>query len=134
MPHVLLLAAALHAALGCVHHPRSPAGLMQAEHDWTRALEARDAAALDCLLDDGFQDNAWNGAVRGKADMIAALKQRPAGSVELKDLDVRLERSMGYVRGVAVGPAGPARFIDVFVYRGGHWRAVAAQETPVRGG
>lgn len=133
MLHALAFAAALHAAPGCGRQPRTSAGLMQAEHNWVRALETRDATALDCVLDDGFKDNAWNGTVRGKAEMIAALEQRPAGGVELQQVEVRIEGGMGYVRGLTAAPAGQARFIDVFVHRGGRWRAVAAQETPVRG-
>lgn len=134
MLHALAFAAALHAAPGCEPRPRSPAGLLEAEHDWVRALSERNVQGLDCLLDDGFRDNAWNGTVRGKAAMLAALEQRPAGgAIELQEVDVRMEGRMGYVRGLTVSPLGKARFIDVFIHEAGRWRAVAAQETPVRG-
>jgi ketosteroid isomerase-like protein len=115
--------------------PATQEGIAEAERLWVKALEAKDTAALACILDDTFSDNSWTGAVRSRGDLIHALQRRTASTIELQDLKTRVEGNVGIATGVSVlhDPAGKsfarARFTDVFVYRDGCWKAIAAQET-----
>jgi uncharacterized protein (TIGR02246 family) len=109
-----------------------------AEARWVDALEHRDGAALQALLDEDFVDVTWKGEVRDRGAAIAALSApgRPAMTQSLQDLRVRFAvPAVAIVTGVnAVSSESPEfsariRFTDVFVKRGGAWRALSAQET-----
>jgi len=131
---MLLAAAAAHCTL---HLPRTAAGVLGAERNWVSAIERRDAAALDCLLADGFTDFNWRGQVVTRAQMLDGFAAKPHVTLELDDLSTDVEGDMAVVRGrnVQTGsdgkPMGAVRFTDVFVYRGGTWRALCAQETVI---
>lgn len=138
MPAAALFAGFLTLAAACPTTPRTPEGLKAAEAQWIAALNAGDQSALSCLLDPAFADNDWRGRVRTRAEVLAALSNRsPSGEAVLSDLQVQLAGEVGVVRGLSASrdAAGKlsrrARFIDVFIHRGGRWVAIAAQETPV---
>jgi len=132
MPLLLALAAA-----SCLAEPRTPAGLRLAEERWVAALEARDAAALACRLAPDFTDHDWQGMIVRRADMLARLPQRPPSRLQLTKVTVRLDGTIGIVRGLntQIAPdgtvVGRVRCTDVFVWHGGRWQAIAAQETLV---
>jgi hypothetical protein len=48
-------------ASACPGEPRTEAGALLAEKRWVEALQKRDAAALDCILDQSFADTSWQG-------------------------------------------------------------------------
>ena len=131
----MLIAAALHCALSM---PRNAIGALLAEHYWVGAIERRDAAALDCLLADGFTDFNWQGRVVTRAEMLDGFAAKPRVTLKLDDLSTDVEGDMAVVRGrnAQTGPDGKpmgvVRFTDVFVYRGGAWRALWAQETVIQ--
>ena len=130
----MLLLAAL-AVAACPTEPRTADGLRQAEDRWVAALEARDGAALACCLASDFADNNWQGAIVSRDDMLARLPKRPPSRLQLTDVTVRIEGMTGVVRGLntQIAPGGKVvgrvRFTDIFVWRAGHWQAIAAQET-----
>lgn len=130
----MLLAAAAHCAF---HMSRDAAGALAAEREWVRAIEHRDAAALDCLLASDFTDINWRGRVVARAQMLDGFAAKPWITLVLDELTADVAGGMAVVRGRnrQTGPdgkpAGAVRFTDVFVYRDGAWRALQAQETVI---
>jgi hypothetical protein len=120
------------------HQPRNPAGVAAAENAWVKALTAKDAKALSCILAPGFMDMAWNGALHSRSEILAALPKRPANGIRLSGVKVELSGDRAILRGVntATKPDGSllgrVKFEDIFEYRDGMWRALTAQETLLR--
>jgi len=109
---------------------------LQFEHDWLNALQQNDAAALDCILADEFEDTSWKGELRPKSQVLRELSGRPAQYKQtLCDLEVDLVADVAVVHGVNVITDQQAheviriRFTDVLRFSDHRWRAVAAQET-----
>jgi hypothetical protein len=113
----------------------SRAGLLATEYEWVRAIEARNATALSCILAPEFADTNWRGQMVPRSTVLARLRSRPPSRLKLSDLSVVQHGRFGIVRGINRQSAadgrssGSVRFTDVFVYRGGSWRAISAQET-----
>ena len=130
-----LLAASAAQAAPCPTQPATSAGALAAEQQWVRAIEARDVGALSCILAREFSDTNWRGEVVPREAVLARLPSRPPSTLKLGGLSVFPEGRFAIVRGTNTqtgnGPAssGSVRFTDVFIYRGGAWRAVSAQET-----
>lgn len=110
------------------------------------ALEQRwlahiaDPAVLEDILADDFVHPLSDGAVIGKAEQVAWARSHPTPpgrTARFEKLDVRIYGrtaiATGLVEAREPGRAGPRRtlFTDVFVERGGRWRAVNAQENLV---
>jgi hypothetical protein len=131
---MLLLAVAAHCAF---HTPRTAAGALAAEQYWVAAIERRDAAALDCLLGEGFTDINWQGKLVTRDAMLDGFAARPRITLALDRLTTDVSGDMAVVRGRnrQTGPdgkpVGAVRFTDIFVYRAGAWRALRAQETVI---
>lgn len=124
-------------AATCPRQPRTAAGALDIEQRWIAALEQRDTAALDCILDPSFADTTWRGALIPKAEVMRALPSRPSSTLTLTELHPALIANVAIVRGVNTQSSGgktvgSVRFVDVFVYRSGRWQAVSAQETPLQ--
>ena len=121
--------------LGCPTHPMTSAGVLATEHEWARALEARDSRAISCILANDFADTSWRGELVPRSVVLGRLQSRSPSQLKLTNLSVTQHGPLAIVRGIntQVGPggrnAGSVRFTDVFVYRGGAWRAISAQET-----
>ena len=124
-------------ALGCPKHPRTRSGVLATEHEWVRAIEARDSKCLSCMLGLEFADTNWRGQLMPRAAVLARLPSRPGSRLKLSDLSVVQHGRFAIVRGINTQTSGDdrksgsVRFTDVFVYRGGSWRAISAQETPI---
>ncbi len=106
------------------------------ETAWLAAMAGHDAVALDRLLAPEFVDTMWNGHLRDKA-MVLAAARRPGGGhgpQHIADLAVQRYGDVAIVSGLDKAARATIRFTDVFVHRGGHWQAVRAQETRLRGG
>jgi hypothetical protein len=120
---------------GCASHPATTEGVLATEHAWVRAIEARDTRALSCILAPDFSDTNWRGEVLARDVVLARLPSRPPSHLKLSELSVFRDGRFAIVRGTNTqsGPGGgnsaSVRFTDVFIYRGGAWRAVSAQET-----
>jgi hypothetical protein len=132
-----LAASAPRTTLGCPSHPPTSEGVLATEHAWVRALEMRDSRALSCILASEFSDTNWRGEIVSRNEALARLQSRPPSTLKLSDLSVFRQGRFAVVRGMnsQTGPdgrsAGSVRFTDVFVYRAGAWRAIAAQETVI---
>ncbi|HET8749621.1 MAG TPA: nuclear transport factor 2 family protein, partial [Sphingomicrobium sp.] len=133
----LLTAIALSTA-ACPDRPRTTAGVLATEKAWVAAIERRDVTALSCILDPTFADNNWRGQRVAREEVLAKLPHRPSSELHLSELRVTVRGDMAMVRGVNRQTApdgktvGAVRFTDVFLYRGGSWRAIAAQETVIQ--
>jgi hypothetical protein len=129
-----------HAAVDCtaLRQPRSTAGVIATEQAWVKALTTRNVKALSCILAPGFMDMAWNNQLHSRAEILAGLAKRPGNGIALSNTKVSLSGDRAIVRGVntATKPdghlLGRVRFEDIFQYRGGMWRALAAQEVLMR--
>jgi Domain of unknown function (DUF4440) len=118
-----------------VAHPDNSSAL-QFEHDWLKALQDKNTAALDCMLAPEFNDTSWKGQLRSKADVLRELPQRSDQYRQsLADVDAHVFGDTAVVRGVNVisDQQGHVvmhiRFTDVLRFAQGQWTAVAAQET-----
>ena len=128
------------AAVDCTgrRQPRSQAGVIATEHAWVDALTTRNTKALSCILAPGFMDMAWNHQLHSRAEILAGLPKRPNNGIALSNMKVSLSGDRAIVRGVntATKPNGSllgrVRFADIFQYRDGRWRALAAQEVLMR--
>jgi ketosteroid isomerase-like protein len=133
-----ILWAPLLFAGDCPKQAKDADALAQTEQNWARALEARDANVIGCILGEEFEDYSSKGAVYKRAEVLANLPQRKAGHNELSGLQPHLEGDFAYVRGLnTVSDASGAvvarvRFTDIFAYRDGRWVAVAGQESLVQ--
>jgi ketosteroid isomerase-like protein len=113
--------------------------LLDFEHRWIDALLHKDVRVLDGLLADDFLDNAYNGNVYTKKEILARLAQGGPTfpSLGLEEVQVRVYGGdVGIVTGVNVvkTDGGPVRvrFTDVFRRESCAWRAVSAQETVIQ--
>jgi hypothetical protein len=101
-------------------------------------LTERDRAALDRILADDFMNSTWKGELRDKRQMLEGLAKPVRYSQRLDDLKVNLYQETAIVRGINIVTDQTGRiltrirFTDVFIYRGGRWQAVAAQETEIK--
>jgi len=135
MPFAAALVFAAHLSADPLVQPRSVGGVRAAEAAWTEALRRRDGATLGRLLADDFVDTTWQGARRTKPAILAALAGADPQPVALSDLSVSLHGDTAVARGLNTIRAADGavrarvRFTDVFLYRDGGWRAIAAQET-----
>jgi uncharacterized protein DUF4440 len=136
---MFVLIASASGAATCPTESRTEAGVRLAEQRWVAALESRDTATLDCILDPAFADTSWRGQLFRKPEVMKALPHRPASTLELTQVQPVVVGTFAIVRGINTQTApggktvGSVRFTDLFVYRDHAWRAIAAQETPIPG-
>lgn len=57
----LVLCSLAHGAVCPSGQPKNEAALVQVEHEWLRAIEQHDAAALGCILADEFEEADFAG-------------------------------------------------------------------------
>ena len=112
--------------------------VLRIEHDWLKALTERDRVTLDRILADDFMNSTWKGELRDKRQIFEGLAKPVEYSQRLDDLKVNLYQETAIVRGINIVTDQTGRiltrirFTDVFIYRGGRWQAVAAQETEIK--
>jgi len=118
--------------------PKTAETVLRAEKNWASALQSRNADSLACILAPEFKDTQWNGHVATREEIIASIAKRPDTKINLSAMDVAIYGDVAVLHGVntVTGPKGKLlvrlRFTDVFVYAGGKWKPVSAQETPLR--
>lgn len=135
---LVLLPAAASAqeadACAALAQPQSEQGLRATEAAWVKALTDKDATALGCILDPGFYDSGWRGALRDRNQALAVGK-RTKFQQRIRIEHMRLLGDTGLVWGIneihnsAGKTIAQVRFTDVFHYDGHRWVAIAAQET-----
>ena len=143
MKRLMLIAAFLAAAV--VAKPAASVSpeqaIRQIETDWAAALVKADLAAIDRIEAPDWQLTDPEGNVNMKADSDADLKSGALklASFKINDLKVRIFGDTAIVHGLETekssykgdDTSGQYRFTDVFVKRGGVWRAVATHVTRV---
>jgi len=125
-------------------HPLDDAGVVSyLEREWNDAALKRDTSWVQRnYASDASQINSRTGALWTKAQAVADARTDKTvfHSIDLSDLDVRVEGNTAVVTGVNhyVGrdPQGKAldrrvRFTDVFIKRDGRWQVWATQGTLV---
>ncbi len=109
--------------------------LAETEKNWARALERSDAATLDCILAQEFEDVGPDGSLTDRAATLAKAAKPRSVRNELSDLRPHVQGDFGYIRGTAaaIDPSGKVvarvRFTDVYAYRDGRWQCVAGHES-----
>jgi ketosteroid isomerase-like protein len=111
--------------------------LFALEEDWTRALVRRDGATFDRLLDDNFVYTE-NDQVMTKPELIRAVVSGSdtVESATNEEMRAYVHGNTAVVTGWLVmrgrGPSGAFdrrfRYTDTWLYRGGQWRVIAAQD------
>lgn len=112
------------------------ASALDFEQKWLDILSNKGTAALNCILAPDFADTSRKGELRPKEQVLRELPMRQDQyQQKLTDLDAKLYGDIAIVRGVNVISDRKGtevlriRFTDVLHFTGGHWLAVAAQET-----
>ncbi|MBA3895596.1 MAG: nuclear transport factor 2 family protein [Sphingomonadaceae bacterium] len=126
--------------------PRTAAAVVAADDAWGSAEVMGDAAFVDALLMPEYRSVGADGHVTDKATIVAHTRSHAkspefaAKVVAWKDAhperaDVTLFGDTAIVRWISTKPGGgdPVASCDVFVYRGGRWRAIYSQHTSVFG-
>jgi ketosteroid isomerase-like protein len=118
--------------------------LLQMEQSWNLALKNKDVSWFEQNLADDLTDtSSGNGALHSKVEDVAALKKDKTvyDSLELSNLQVRIEGNAGIVTGVnhlkgkdERGEAFEVKlsFTDTYIKRDGRWLVWASQHTRVR--
>jgi ketosteroid isomerase-like protein len=127
----------------------SESAILQLEQKWLKALESGDAAALQTILADDWQDNTSLGRIVTRKEFFDWLAANPPRRIlgvtsEIDEPKVRFYGDVAIATGVVVRemnelPLGKKHvqhtlFTDVLVWRDARWQAVASQETLVPGG
>ena len=117
--------------------------VLQAERAWVEAHRRLDIATLDRLMAEEYKHIRADGVVVGKAADLASYQtgDRYWEHAESDEYDIQLYGQTAVLigrwraRGVNAGEGFDyaARFISVYVKRGGRWQMVAAQSTPLAG-
>ena len=118
--------------------------LLQIEQGWNLALKNKDVSWFEQNLADDLTDtSSGSGALHTKAEDIAALKKDKTvyDSLELSNLQVRLEGNAGIVTGVnhlkgkdENGEPFDLKlsFTDTYIRRNGRWLVWASQHTRLK--
>lgn len=139
-----LLAAGLAASGLALAAP--PAGLvarLKAQADaWDRAIVAKDRAAIAANMAEDFRQIDAHGNVESKASFIDGLvtPDLELDPYTVEDFEVRIYGSTALLSGrtrMTGRYAGKPfsthyRYIDVYVKRGGAWKIVSVQISPIR--
>lgn len=138
----LLLAAALAAAGAAPAAPPPLAARLKAQADaWDRAIVAKDRAAIAANMADDFRQIDAHGNVESKASFLAGLvtPDLQLDPYTVEDFEVRVyggtallsgrTRMTGRYQGKPFSTH--YRYIDVYVKRGGVWKIVSVQISPI---
>lgn len=108
------------------------------ENTWLQMLEAKNVAAIDCMLAPEFADTSRKGALRPKTQVLQELplqKEQDKYRQTLTELEADLFGDSAVIHGVNLISDREGhevlriRFTDVLHYSQGRWLAIAAQET-----
>jgi ketosteroid isomerase-like protein len=115
------------------------------EQLWNQAYKSGDTKALDSILDEGIVLVNDDGSVQTKAEFLASVKESGAQpkaqqqQVAPESLNVHVFGAVAIATGVmrVKGVEGGKtytrreRFVDTWLYKGGHWVCVGTDATPV---
>jgi ketosteroid isomerase-like protein len=142
---VLLCATALSALAQDTIDSATKSKIAALEGAWNQAYKSGDAKALDALLDNAIVLVNDDGSVQTKAEFLASVK--PSGThagaqeqqVAPESMSVQVFGNTAIATGVfrAKGTEGKKsyvrreRFIDTWIYKGGHWVCIGTNATPI---
>jgi len=121
--------------------PNAEVQLTKIEHNWADAYVKRDPSFVQRLAADNFIFIGPDGNSVGKADYVKAMTGPTVFTTfDLAELKVRTVGDVAIVTGTAAITAktsdkdesGKYAFTDVFAKKGGEWRAISSQVTPVK--
>jgi hypothetical protein len=107
----------------------------QLEHRWIADIGSGNRGDLATILADDYRDIDWQGRVRDKDALLAAIGKPAGTSQHIRGLQVRawgdtaVATGANEVHSATKGWTAEVSFTDVFARIDGHWRAVASQET-----
>jgi hypothetical protein len=140
----VLLALAFAPAASAQPKPANPGQeLVNMEAAWSKAIVARDAAALNRIVAPDWHGQGEKGKYLDRATMV---RQSTTGADKVSamtnhDVHVRLVgndhaivQGMDTETGTFKGKTATKVYswTDIFEKRGGHWVAIASQNTPVK--
>ena len=115
------------------------------EQLWNQAYKSGDTKALDSILDDAIVLVNDDGSVQTKAEFLSSVKASASQSIAQQQqvapesLNVHLYGTVAIATGVmkVKGVEGGKpytrreRFVDTWLYKGGNWRCVGTDATPI---
>lgn len=121
--------------------PNAEAQLTKIEHSWADAYVKRDPSFAQRLAADNFIFIGPDGNSVGKADYVKGMTGPTVFTTfDIGELKVRTVGDVAIVTGTATITAktgdkdesGQYAFTDVFAKKGGEWKAISSQATPVK--
>jgi hypothetical protein len=115
--------------------------LIELEHNYSKALIAKERGFLDSYYAPDFRGGNWMGFWTKSTMLKAVLDDRySVRSMDLSNLDVRILGTIGIVQGVSTevtrvngrDTSGRWSFTDVFEWRNGRWVAVASHTSELK--
>lgn len=118
------------------------AELVAIEASWSKAVVAKDVAAVSKIVAADWTGQGVSGKTETKDKMLADLKSGSDSSSTMTnhDVHVRIVGDIAIVQGAddekslhkGKDVSGTYTWTDIFQKRGGHWVAIASQSTPVK--
>jgi ketosteroid isomerase-like protein len=138
-----LLALALVAGLAHAAPPAALVAKLKAQADaWDRAIVAKDRAAIEANMADDFRQIDARGNVETKRSFVDGLvtPDLHLDPYTVEDFEVRVYGDTALISGrtrmtgryQAQAFSTHYRYIDVYVKRGGGWKIVSVQISPIR--
>lgn len=140
----------LFALLACSRTPASQAQtpsdsavgskIVALENLWALATQAKDANALERILDDAYVSVTSEGRLLTKAEVLANVKASAnrlvitsASMIVRSHGDTAVVTGIRKTTGLERGRpfARQDRFVDTWLYRNGSWVSIASLETPI---
>ncbi len=115
---------------------KDPQVVKEVEKEWLQAYGERNTPALDCILADDFEIGSMpdeKGEIHDKKHVLDWVAQRSPTTQKIERLELEPNGDLEFVRGIYSmnGRNGEVlaryQFMDVFVFRGGRWQALARQ-------
>jgi ketosteroid isomerase-like protein len=139
----LLLAALLAPLVAQAAPPAALVARLKAQADaWDRAIVAKDRAAIEANMADDFRQIDARGNVEDKASFVVGIVSPDLvlDPYTVEDFDVRVYGDTALLSGrtrMTGRYAGKPfdvhhRYIDVYVKRGGAWKIVSVQISPIK--
>ena len=113
--------------------------LVDMEAAWSKAIVAKDTAAVSAVVADDWMGQNPGGKMEDKAEMLADMKSGASAATSMTnhDVHVRVIGNMAVVQGAddekstnkGKDSSGAYTWMDVFENRDGKWVAIASQVT-----
>lgn len=139
----VILVVALASAASAAPPANNPQDLVNLETAWSKALVARDSAALNRIVAPDWSGHSAQGKLINRADMMQHELNGPEKLTAMANHDVHvrfigpdhaivqgMDNESGVTKGKKVNEV--YSWADIFAKRDGHWVAIASQNTPVK--